>query len=99
MQFLDCFFLCNKADNNNHNSSTGSVEAKLTSNAIQYTLLPTKEANPKKQNQKQKKNLTFFAAMDDYTREMMDLKTLVTRTLEKKGVLARIRVRFFNSSP
>lgn len=31
--------------------------------------------------------------MDDYTREMMDLKTLVTRTLEKKGVLARIRVR------
>jgi hypothetical protein len=33
--------------------------------------------------------------MDDYTREMMDLKTLVTRTLEKKGVLARIRVRLF----
>lgn len=33
--------------------------------------------------------------MDDYTREMMDLKTLVTRTLEKKGVLARIRVRKF----
>ncbi|KAL0397710.1 UNVERIFIED_CONTAM: protein TONNEAU 1b, partial [Sesamum calycinum] len=30
--------------------------------------------------------------MDDYTREMMDLKTLVTRTLEKKGVLAKIRV-------
>lgn len=30
-------------------------------------------------------------AMDDYTREMMDLKTLVTRTLEKRGVLARIR--------
>jgi FGFR1 oncogene partner len=29
--------------------------------------------------------------MDDYMREMMDLKTLVTRTLEKKGVLARIR--------
>ncbi|KAL1819290.1 hypothetical protein DCAR_0415539 [Daucus carota subsp. sativus] len=29
--------------------------------------------------------------MDDYTREMMDLKTLVTRTLEKKGVLAKIR--------
>ncbi|KAK6933285.1 LIS1 homology motif [Dillenia turbinata] len=29
--------------------------------------------------------------MDDYTRELMDLKTLVTRTLEKKGVLARIR--------
>jgi len=29
--------------------------------------------------------------MDDYTREMMDLKRLVTRTLEKKGVLARIR--------
>nr|ACU20401.1 unknown [Glycine max] len=29
--------------------------------------------------------------MDDYTREMMDLKALVTRTLEKKGVLARIR--------
>ncbi|KAG5611006.1 hypothetical protein H5410_022287 [Solanum commersonii] len=41
--------------------------------------------------------------MDDYTREMMDLKTLVTRTLEKKGVLAKIRVsackfiRFFFS--
>ncbi|OMO69447.1 putative FGFR1 oncogene partner [Corchorus capsularis] len=33
--------------------------------------------------------------MDDYTREMMDLKTLVTRTLEKKGVLAKIRARFF----
>lgn len=32
--------------------------------------------------------------MDDYTREMMDLKTLVTRTLEKKGVLAKIRVIF-----
>ncbi|KAI4373031.1 hypothetical protein MLD38_011200 [Melastoma candidum] len=32
--------------------------------------------------------------MDDYTREMMDLKTLVTRTLEKKGVLAKIRVCF-----
>ncbi|CAL9246330.1 unnamed protein product [Arabidopsis halleri] len=29
--------------------------------------------------------------MDDYTREMMDLKTLVTRTLEKNGVLAKIR--------
>ncbi|KAK9158100.1 hypothetical protein Scep_004674 [Stephania cephalantha] len=29
--------------------------------------------------------------MDDYTRELMDLKTLVTRTLEKKGVLAKIR--------
>ncbi|XP_018852604.2 protein TONNEAU 1a-like [Juglans regia] len=29
--------------------------------------------------------------MDDYTRQMMDLKTLVTRTLEKKGVLAKIR--------
>ncbi|XP_010556649.1 PREDICTED: protein TONNEAU 1a-like [Tarenaya hassleriana] len=29
--------------------------------------------------------------MDDYTREMMDLKSLVTRTLEKKGVLAKIR--------
>lgn len=33
--------------------------------------------------------------MDDYTREMMDLKTLVTRTLEKKGVLAKIRVIYF----
>jgi hypothetical protein len=32
------------------------------------------------------------AAMDDYAREMMELKTLVTRTLEKKGVLAKIRV-------
>jgi hypothetical protein len=32
--------------------------------------------------------------MDDYMREMVDLKTLVTKTLEKKGVLARIRVRF-----
>jgi hypothetical protein len=31
-------------------------------------------------------------AMDDYAREMMELKTLVTRTLEKKGVLAKIRV-------
>ncbi|CAK9155108.1 unnamed protein product [Ilex paraguariensis] len=29
--------------------------------------------------------------MDDYAREMMDLKTLVTRTLEKNGVLAKIR--------
>ncbi|OAY71280.1 Protein TONNEAU 1b [Ananas comosus] len=29
--------------------------------------------------------------MDDYAREMMDLKTLITRTLEKKGVLAKIR--------
>ncbi|CAM6094703.1 unnamed protein product [Calypogeia fissa] len=29
--------------------------------------------------------------MDDYMKEMMDLKTLVTKTLEKKGVLARIR--------
>ncbi|PKA48515.1 Protein TONNEAU 1b [Apostasia shenzhenica] len=29
--------------------------------------------------------------MDDYAREMMDLKTLVTRSLEKKGVLAKIR--------
>ncbi|KAH8944278.1 hypothetical protein BDL97_13G101600 [Sphagnum fallax] len=29
--------------------------------------------------------------MDDYMREMGDLKTLVTKTLEKKGVLARIR--------
>ncbi|XP_021910218.1 protein TONNEAU 1a-like [Carica papaya] len=34
--------------------------------------------------------------MDDYTREMMDLKTLVTRTLEKKGVLAKIRVNAFS---
>lgn len=34
----------------------------------------------------------FQEKMDDYTREMMDLKTLVTRTLEKKGVLAKIRV-------
>lgn len=29
--------------------------------------------------------------MDDYTKEMMELKTLVTKTLEKKGVMARIR--------
>eukprot|EP01018_Ginkgo_biloba_P018378 Gb_04802 [translate_table: standard] len=29
--------------------------------------------------------------MDDYMRELIDLKTLVTRTLEKKGVLAKIR--------
>lgn len=29
--------------------------------------------------------------MDDYMREMVDLKTIVTKTLEKKGVLARIR--------
>ncbi|XP_072994157.1 protein TONNEAU 1a-like [Typha latifolia] len=29
--------------------------------------------------------------MDDYAREMMDLKTLVTQSLEKKGVLAKIR--------
>ncbi|KAG0588176.1 hypothetical protein KC19_2G222200 [Ceratodon purpureus] len=29
--------------------------------------------------------------MDDYMREMVDLKTLVTKTLEKRGVLARIR--------
>ncbi|KAL2629647.1 hypothetical protein R1flu_014333 [Riccia fluitans] len=29
--------------------------------------------------------------MDDYMKEMMDLKTLVTKSLEKKGVLARIR--------
>ncbi|CAM6057842.1 unnamed protein product [Sphagnum tenellum] len=29
--------------------------------------------------------------MDDYMREMGELKTLVTKTLEKKGVLARIR--------
>ncbi|KQJ92691.1 hypothetical protein BRADI_4g45300v3 [Brachypodium distachyon] len=29
--------------------------------------------------------------MDDYAREMMELKTLVTHTLEKKGVLAKIR--------
>ncbi|KMZ69779.1 Protein TONNEAU 1a [Zostera marina] len=35
--------------------------------------------------------------MDDYTREMMDLKTLVTRTLEKKGVLARIRAELRSS--
>ncbi|URE43244.1 Tonneau 1b [Musa troglodytarum] len=33
--------------------------------------------------------------MDDYAREMMDLKTLVTRTLEKKGVLAKIRPKDF----
>ena len=36
---------------------------------------------------------SFQAGMDDYAREMMELKTLVTRTLEKKGVLAKIRVR------
>jgi hypothetical protein len=30
--------------------------------------------------------------MDDCMREMVDLKMLVTKTLEKKGVLARIRV-------
>jgi hypothetical protein len=34
--------------------------------------------------------------MDDYAREMMELKTLVTRTLEKKGVLAKIRVSSFS---
>jgi hypothetical protein len=33
--------------------------------------------------------------MDDYMREMGELKTLVTKTLEKKGVLARIRVTLF----
>ncbi|CAL9069435.1 unnamed protein product [Musa banksii] len=37
--------------------------------------------------------------MDDYAREMMDLKTLVTRTLEKKGVLAKIRVKCYPPSP
>jgi hypothetical protein len=46
--------------------------------------------------EKNKPALLFFffslKKMDDYTREMMDLKTLVTRTLEKKGVLAKIRV-------
>ncbi|KAJ0721875.1 putative transcription factor interactor and regulator LisH family [Helianthus annuus] len=36
--------------------------------------------------------------MDDYTREMMDLKTLVTRTLEKKGVLAKIRGLWGNAA-
>ncbi|MFS7960570.1 putative transcription factor interactor and regulator LisH family [Helianthus anomalus] len=36
-------------------------------------------------------NTNHTHKMDDYTREMMDLKTLVTRTLEKKGVLAKIR--------
>ncbi|XP_024990958.1 protein TONNEAU 1b-like [Cynara cardunculus var. scolymus] len=35
--------------------------------------------------------------MDDYTREMMDLKTLVTRTLERKGVLAKIRAELRSS--
>jgi hypothetical protein len=35
--------------------------------------------------------------MDDYMREMGELKTLVTKTLEKKGVLARIRVTLFFS--
>ncbi len=35
------------------------------------------------------------SAMDDYMREMGELKTLVTKTLEKKGVLARIRVTLF----
>nr|CAB41084.1 hypothetical protein [Arabidopsis thaliana] len=40
------------------------------------------------------RNLTSsWRTMDDYTREMMDLKTLVTRTLEKKGVLAKIRAK------
>lgn len=37
--------------------------------------------------------------MDDYMKEMMDLKTLVTKTLEKKGVLARIRVRLAYVAP
>jgi hypothetical protein len=37
--------------------------------------------------------------MDDYMREMGELKTLVTKTLEKKGVLARIRVTLFSFSP
>jgi hypothetical protein len=37
--------------------------------------------------------------MDDYMREMGELKTLVTKTLEKKGVLARIRVALFFSLP
>lgn len=37
--------------------------------------------------------------MDDYAREMMELKTLVTRTLEKKGVLAKIRVRTYHFFP
>jgi hypothetical protein len=34
--------------------------------------------------------------MDDYTWEMMKRKMLVTHTLEKKGVLAKIRI---NLSP
>ena len=35
-----------------------------------------------------------LSVMDDYMREMVDLKSLVTKTLEKRGVLARIRVCF-----
>lgn len=54
---------------------------------------PTTE-NPIPQNPKVSNFWFWFGGgtMDDYTREMMDLKTLVTRTLEKKGVLAKIRV-------
>jgi FGFR1 oncogene partner len=58
-------------------------------------------SNPFFSQTSNEKNRAFGAAktnerrqhttMDDYTREMMDLKTLVTRTLEKKGVLAKIR--------
>lgn len=47
-----------------------------------------------RQNLHRKPSPKGFTNMDDYTREMMDLKTLVTRTLEKKGVLAKIRVIF-----
>lgn len=37
------------------------------------------------------KALPSSFTMDDYMKEMMDLKALVTKTLEKKGVMARIR--------
>jgi hypothetical protein len=75
---------------------TPTVSLHLPSLCVSFLLKKIKIFQKETGSREEQTSPPFFLfslkKMDDYTREMMDLKTLVTRTLEKKGVLAKIRV-------
>jgi hypothetical protein len=70
--------------------SSASLGRKKRTRLLSPAASPLRRPNPRQEPRRWEGEQR--AAMDDYAREMMELKTLVTRTLEKKGVLAKIRV-------
>ncbi|CAM8952259.1 unnamed protein product [Rhodiola kirilowii] len=69
------------------NDRPGSIQNLQFSEIENILCVQSRQSNPQAECGRRGR----LGQMDDYTREMMDLKTLVTRTLEKKGVLAKIR--------